>query len=72
MLFLNKTKMQLQWTDFKPREYCFFSNRHNAGTKVGDMFIGFHEDTCPAIILHVIGQKPQAKEPEVYFLYLYI
>jgi len=45
----------------------FFSNRHNAGTKVEDVFIGFHEDTCPAIILHVIGQKPQAKDPEVLF-----
>jgi len=35
-----------------------------------DVFIGFHEDTCPAVILHVIGQKPQAKDLEVLFLYL--
>ena len=49
--------------------YCFFSNRQNAGTKVEDVFIGFHEDTCPAIILHVTGTKPEAKDPEV-LLYL--
>ena len=42
-----------------------FSTRQNAGTKVEDVFIGFHKDTCPAIILHVTEHRPQATDSEV-------
>jgi hypothetical protein len=39
--------------------------------KIGDAFMGYHDDTCAAIILHVCQEKRCDDQAITFFIYLY-